>query len=91
METPGKFVRVLAEWKNTLPKARGALHAWDLRWHRGIPSIGKGPLLIVTRHTGLNRKCNSRISFLCANTGQLLHEAFGSERRLKQANMLVLE
>jgi hypothetical protein len=90
-DTPGSFVRVAARWENTLPRGKGALHAWDVRWHRGIPSIGAGPLLIVTRHTGVMRRCSSRISYFHAESGELLHEALASHKQLRQANMIALE
>ncbi|BDA44837.1 hypothetical protein COCOBI_06-3150 [Coccomyxa sp. Obi] len=52
-DRPGEFIKVVASWGGFVNcKARaGALLPWDVKWHPGITGIGKGPLLLVTRHT----------------------------------------
>ena len=64
----------------------GALYPWDVVWAEELPGIGSGPLLLVTRHTGIKGKCQSRITAYCAATGVCLHEIFCSQ--FKQANMM---
>ena len=57
---PGQFMRVAAQW--TEPgeaRGEGDNKPWDVRWHRGIASIGAKhePLLIVSRHAGIWQRC----------------------------------
>ena len=88
---PGEFIRVAASWGGFVNcQARaGALLPWDVKWHPGITGIGKGPLLLVTRHTEVRRKCMSRVSILCARTGADVHSV--KSRHLRMGNMMELE
>ena len=87
-EAPGEVLRVVVAWTDPLPQGLGALHPWDCCWSPGIAGIGSGPLLFVTRHTGVRGACKSRVSVYCAATGACLREIFCPQ--LKQANMMAL-
>lgn len=57
----------------------------------GIPGIGTGPLLFVTRHTGQKSTAGgpaSRMSIYCATSGMHVKEICCSQ--FKQANMMAL-
>lgn len=85
---PGKLLRVAVAWTDPAPQGLGALHPWDCAWSPGMPGIGNGPLLFVTRHTGVRGKCNSRVTVYDANSGACLREIFCPH--FKQANMIAL-
>ena len=90
-DNPGEFIKVAASWGGFVKsKARaGALLPWDVKWHPGITGIGKGPLLLVTRHTEVRRKCKSCVSIICARTGADVHSV--TSKQLKMGNMMELE
>ena len=96
-DTPGQLMRVAAQW--ALPgekRGQGPNKPWDVRWHKGIEGIGaKGePLLVVTRHAGLWRRCGSNVAIFSAVSGRLLKQLkFKQEhaRHLRQANMILID
>ena len=89
-ENPGKFVKVVACWRMMdLPRGAGTLLPWDVKWHPGIPGIGNGPIVFVTRHTDMRRKSRSRVSVVSAETGTRVHTILSEHLRL--GNMMAME
>ena len=94
---PGQFMRVVAQW--TVPgeaRGEGPNKPWDVRWHKGIHGIGANsePLLVVTRHSGLARRCGSNVAIFSAVSGQLVKViTFKKEqaRHFRQANMILID
>ena len=96
-DIPGQLMRVAAQW--ALPgeeRGQGPNKPWDVRWHKGIAGIGAKaePLLVVTRHAGMARRCGSNVAVFSAVSGRLVKQlTFTPEqaRHLRQANMMIID
>jgi hypothetical protein len=93
----GQFMRVVAQWTvSGEARGEGPNKPWDVRWHKGIDGIGANsePLLVVTRHSGLARRCGSNVAIFSAASGQLLKVITVKKeqaRHMRQANMILLD